>query len=391
MPLIETRGSGSAIGYGLTAASAANFNDMFQPAGTSRVLGLKFDSSLTTTVSGSTYTVSTTTTPPSLESAGGVGNGYATNFSQNTSSANLTSGRALIINSLPVINGGTWTFVAWYKGTQTASRYNTLPTGSGQPGPQWGPTIPVFADPRGSVYLGLGLEFGKIAAAEYTSYFGGKSIADNAWHCLVWTVNSSNRINAWVDGYQVLVNMRTYASPANNRLDYIGTTYNYGGETVSPTNLDGIQVYNQVLTDSQIKEIATAGGSLIDPYVYARYWRVRLGTATEGHQPRWARIVMRDKAQTIYNVSVAVGDNCGDSGNIGGGPWSYDAGSGNTIAMIGGGLYNTYPGGGRGAIHHLEYSSDNSNWTEYNRSDIHTTSSGNSFSCGLYLTDGTVP
>lgn len=386
MPLIETRGSGSAIAYGLTAASG--FNDMFQPAGTSRVLGLKFDSSLTTTVSGSTYTVSTTTTPPSLAAAGGVGNGYATNFSQNEGSGLLASGRGLIINSLPVINGGTWTFVAWYKGTQTASRYNTMPSSSGQPGPQWGPTIPVFGDPRGSVYFGLGLEFGKIAATEYTSYFGGKSIADDAWHCLVWTINTSNRVNAWVDGYQVLTNMRTYQSPSNNRLDYIGQTYSYGTPVVSPTNLDGIQVYNQVLTDSQIKEIASAGNALNDPYIYARYWRLREGTVTEGHQPRWSRIVMRDKAQTIYNVQVAVADNCGDSGNIGGGPWVYDAGVGNTIAMIGGGLYSSFGGGTRGMIHHLEYSSNGSTWTEYNRADLHTLV-GNG--CGLYLTDGTVP
>jgi hypothetical protein len=387
MPILESRGSGSAYAYGL--GSPSGFNDMFQPAGTSRVLGLKFDSALTTTVSGSSYTVSTTTTPPSLVGAGGVGNGYATNFSQNEGSGLLTSGRGLIINSLPVINGGNWTFVAWYKGTQTASRYDTMPSGSGQPGPQWGPTIPMFGDPRGSVYVGLGLEFGKIAATEYTSYFGGKSIADNEWHCLVWTVNTSNRINAWVDGYQVLVNMRTYQSPANNRLDYIAQTYNYGTPVASPTNLDGIQIYNQVLTDSQIKQIASEGGSLKDPYVYARYWRVRLGTTTEGHQPRWSRIVMRDKAQTIYNVSVATTDNCSDSGTIGGGPWNYDAGSGNTVAMVGGGLYVTYAGGRRGAIHHLEYSNDNSNWTEYNRADLHTNDAN--MNCGLYLTDGTVP
>lgn len=380
MPLIETFGSGASRAFGLTSYNIPNNgvkpNDMYQPAGTTRLLGLSFTTpSITTTETNSTLSVSTTTLSPS------VFEGYATNFSNNVGSGDLNSGRGLKINSLGTINGVSRTFVAWYKGTQTYSRWSET---SASVGPQWSPSVPIFADPRGSVYLGFGLDGGRLCVTEDRNLTGGKVIADNNWHCLVWTINSSNRINAWVDGYRVLYDFKTYTSPTNNNLDFIGQGYNYSANVVSPTNLDGIQVYNGVLSDAQIKEIASAGGTLADPYVYARYWRVRTD-AGGSHQPRWSRIVMRNKDGNIVNVSVATGDNCSDSGNIDGSGTVYTYDSGSSVAMVGGGMYTVYSGA-RSMVHILEYSSNGSTWTEYNRTNINTNQG-----CGFYLTDGTIP
>jgi hypothetical protein len=378
MPLIETFGSGSAFGFGFQAGKANNGvkpEDLYKPAGTTRLLGLSFNESLTTTSSDSTLTVSTTTTPPS------VLEGYATSFVNNVGSGDLLSGKGLKINSLGTINGVSRTFVAWYKGTQTYSRWAETASNTG---PQWSPTVPVFADPRGSVYLGFGLDGGRLAVTEDRNFTGGKVIADNNWHCLAWTINSSNRVNAWVDGYRVLYDFKTYASPTNNNLDFIGQGYNYSANVTSPTNLDGIQVYNGVLSDSQIKEIASAGGSLSDPYVYARYWRVRTSDGTS-HQPRYSRIVMRNKDGNIVNVSVATGDNCSDSGNIDGVGTIYNYDAGSPVAMVGGGMYTVYSGA-RAMVHILEYSTNGATWNEYNRTNINTNQG-----CGLYLTDGTIP
>jgi hypothetical protein len=378
MPLIETFGSGSAFGFGFQAGRANNGvkpNDLFKPSGTTRLLGLSFSESLTTTSSDSTYTVTSSTTPPTLSE------GYAADFLQGNSE--LTSGKALRINELPVLNGIDRTFVAWYKGTQTISRWNDVSTNYG---PQWSPAVPIFGDPRGSVYLGFGLDGGRLAVTEDRNITGGKIIADGNWHCLVWTINSNNRINAWVDGYKVIFDYRTYQSPVNNRLDFIGRGYPYGTANVaSPTALDGIQIYNGVLSDAQIKEIASAGNSLVDPYVYARYWRIVLNDSSGSHQPRWSRIVMRNKDNAIVNVSVATSDNCGDSGTISsqGAIYSYDAGT--PVAMVGGGMYTCYSGA-RWSIHTLEYSTNGSTWTEYNKTNLWT-----NVGCGLYLTDGTIP
>lgn len=378
MPLIETFGSGSAFGFGFQAGRANNGvkpEDLYKPAGTTRLLGLSFNASLLATSSDSTLTVSATTTPPSAPE------GYVTDFSNNAGSGSLLSGKGLIVNSLGTINGVSRTFVAWYKGTQTYSRWSETASNTG---PQWSPTVPIFGDPRGSVYMGFGLDGGRLSVVEDRSLTGGKVIADNNWHCLAWTINSSNRVNAWVDGYRVLYDFKPYTSPGSINLDYIGQGYNYGANVTSPTNLDGIQIYNGVLSDSQIKEIASAGGSLADPYVYARYWRIRTSDGTS-HQPRYSRIVMRNKDGNIVNVTVATSDNCGDSGTIDGVGTIYNYDAGSAVAMVGGGMYTCFSGA-RAMVHILEYSTNGSTWNEYNRTNINTTQG-----CGLYLTDGTIP
>jgi hypothetical protein len=94
---------------------------------------------------------------------------------------------------------------------------------------------------------------------------------------------------------------------------------------------------------------------------------------------------MRNKDNAIVNVNVATSDNCGDSGTISnqGTVYNYDAGT--PVAMVGGGMYTCYSGA-RYSIHTLEYSTNGSTWTEYNKTNIWTT-----VGCGLYLTDGTIP
>jgi hypothetical protein len=180
MPLIETRGSGSAFAYGLTTGSG--FDDMFKPAGTSRILGLSFNEGLLTKTSDSTLTVTTTTASPTLNAAGGVAKGFASGFAMGAGSSNLTAGTSLIVSDLPTINGVNLTFIAWYKGTQTTTATDVQ---------RYSAPVPIFGDPRGSVYVGFGIDKGKIYMGETGGSRGGPNINDGNWHMLAWTVNSS--------------------------------------------------------------------------------------------------------------------------------------------------------------------------------------------------------
>jgi hypothetical protein len=290
-----------------------------------------------------------------------------------------TTGKALQISSIPTLNGVNYTFIAWYKGTQTDVTMR-----------QYSPAVPIFGDPRGSVYLGFGLEGGCISVAEHRSVKGGVNVADGNWHMLTWTISSSNnKVNAWVDGYQQIWDYAATIAPTNNAADFIGQGYPYASQ-VSPTALDGVQVYNQVLTQTQIREIYANGVGIVpfakaDPYIYRRYWRVRVGAATNGsHHPRISRVIVRDKDQTDYTLTTYTADNCGDSGTIlsGGETFVYDAGAGNTKAMVGAGFYTVYSGE-RSGMWYLDYSSDNSTWTEMNSGDMRS-----SRGCGYYFTSG---
>jgi Concanavalin A-like lectin/glucanases superfamily len=225
----------------------------YKPVGTTRVFSHTFANGASTTeegtinsVQGGVFTATELINNKYIVS-------YATGFAQPTGSGDpLSNGNGIKMNGVPVMNGTSYTFIAWYKGIQTQSSVQT-----------WAATINIFGDPRGSVYLGFGLNNGRIAIGGLGpsggQTTGSTIISDEKWHMLTWVYKSNNTIDAYVDGNSTpeISNHNAGASPSNNNIDYIGATYPYGN-TLSPNVAAAIQIYSQNLTTSQISEIFNA-------------------------------------------------------------------------------------------------------------------------------------
>ena len=214
---------------------------MFEPAGTTLLLGVSFDNS-NTSVTG-TYTVTPQGTLTFSSDGSGVAETeYATGWNNNIN--------YLQINDLSAADSGqNKTFIAWYKGTQTSV---STPT-------NYSPGVPIFGDSRTSVWTGFGIDGGVIyAAGSGTAYTGTTTVTDNNWHMLAWTYSSSNLVNAFVDGTQEITGADVSGGVGNNRVDQIGSGYAYTGVT-APTALDNIQIFDGILTQSQIQEIYNKG------------------------------------------------------------------------------------------------------------------------------------
>lgn len=153
------------------------------------------------------------------------------------------SSNSIAIGGLPVFNGVNYTYTVWYKGTQQNATSQSYAT-----------PVPVFGDPRGSVYITLGLSAGKIASANGGVTTGTTNVANDQWNMLTWVYKSSNQIDAYVNGSLEITNAPATASPTNNYIDYLGATYPYGNLD-APYRLARAQIYSQQLTQSQIAEI----------------------------------------------------------------------------------------------------------------------------------------
>lgn len=218
------------------ATAAASFTlkfvgtELYEPAATTLLLGLKFnDGSLTK--SGS-YTVTANQTLSYQTTGGVVNSGYATawNISQGLSINDFTT-PASTLNK---------TYVAWYKGTQTNS------------GGSYSPSVPIFSHTGSDVWWGFGISNGKICISNGSLSKGTTNVATNEWFMLAWTVTSAGVCNGFVNGVIELTNISAninYAGPLR-----IGAGYNYA-DTAAPTALDAIQIFNGILSDSQITEI----------------------------------------------------------------------------------------------------------------------------------------
>jgi hypothetical protein len=174
-------------------------------------------------------------------SAGGpFGNGYYLNGGSFNSDYFVAS-----IGSGGLIDSGSYTFMGWYKGTQSSSS-----SGS------WSVSNPIFGDPRGSVYIGVGVDEGKIAVA-FNGMTRGGACNDGNWHHLAFVHYSNNYVYAYLDGqYQFNVNTNGYAS--SKRLDHIMAGYAYTG-TAAPTAVDGIKIYGDTLSGNQIRAMVVTG------------------------------------------------------------------------------------------------------------------------------------
>jgi hypothetical protein len=243
MPLGFGSFSGSqSFGRMIAIRTATGQSDIFKPSGTTRLLALTFNGGVEG--KSDTYTVTKTGTINYPTTGGVLDGGYASNWSLGTN--------YYVVDNLSSVNSQRGkTFIAWYKGTQTNSLTNS---------PVYSVAVPIWGDPRNSVYLGLGVDAGKIAAGVNGVMSRGTTSVNTgtSWFCLAFVYKSNDRIDGYVNGTKEITNADASGSTAYNRIDYIGSGYAYGG-SVSPTQLDGIQIYDNELTQSQIQEIYNAG------------------------------------------------------------------------------------------------------------------------------------
>ncbi len=196
------------------------------------LLTVTFDGSVTPQGSLTTNVVGAV----SATSNGGVLNsGYGTGFSQSSS----------YLDNTDIFVGGTGqhTFSAWYRGAQTNTVGNSYQTG-----------VLIFGDHRGTVYLGLGLDAGKVAIANGSVSRGATNVADGQWHHLAW-VRTNQSWDAYVDGVREINGFGATSAPIYQYIRRIGSGYPYGG-TTAPSQLDEIQIYDSALSASQITALA---------------------------------------------------------------------------------------------------------------------------------------
>lgn len=144
-----------------------------------------------------------------------------------------------------LIDGGTYTFMAWYKGTQTNSASGSWSVGNA-----------IFGDPRGTVYLGVGVDDGKIAVG-FNGITRGPACNDGNWHHLAFVHYANNGVYAYLDGmYRFNVSTGGYAS--QKRLDHIMSGYNYNGCT-TPTAVDGVKIYGTAMSGNDIRAMIATG------------------------------------------------------------------------------------------------------------------------------------
>eukprot|EP00949_MAST-11_sp_MAST-11-sp1_P002413 g2413.t1 len=151
--------------------------------------------------------------------------------------------------------GGDRTFVIWYKGTQT-----------GDTGKSHSCHVTFFGDPSNNVYIGLGLQAGKIALCNNRNsgqQVRGKTLlATGTWRMLVWSFSAATKcMTMYADGNnRRMQEEAVFCAPWNCysggycMLPVIGGGYAYAGH-VAPAAMDEAQIYSDALTLSQVQKI----------------------------------------------------------------------------------------------------------------------------------------
>lgn len=222
----------------------------YKPAGTTRVFSHTFADGASITeegtinsVQGGIFTATETVNNKYLVH-------YATGFAIPTGNGDpLSNGNGIKLNNIPAMSGVNYTFIGWYKGIQNQTN----------PSASWSATACMYGDPRGSVYIGIGISGGKICIGSNGQVQGTTNINDEKWHMLTWVIKSNNTADAYVDGNSTpeISNKDISSSPSNNLLDYVGVGYPYSG-AIGINVAAGLQIYSQQLNTSQISEIFNA-------------------------------------------------------------------------------------------------------------------------------------
>ena len=236
-----TATDGVNTGVATCSVSASYTEELHQPSGTTRLLGLSFNSGGMGKV-GSWGTPSSSGSITYNNTGGTLNSGYGSNWS---------SGTYLAPSELSATQSNrNKTFIAWYKGTQSNGTNSA-----------YSPGVPIFGDDTGSVHLGFGLEDGKIVICGGSSATKGTtSLNDGNWRMLAFTCTTGDIAEAYCDASGTMTKEISNKNIATsyNKVYRIGTGYPYSGMDF-PTALDAIQIYQGILTQSQLQDIYDLG------------------------------------------------------------------------------------------------------------------------------------
>ena len=239
-----TATDGVSTGVATCSVNAIYTEELHQPSGTTRLLGLSFNGGGMGKV-GSWNTPSASGSLTYNNTGGTLNSGYGSNWS---------SGTYLAPSELASTNSSrNKTFIAWYKGSQTSQGTNS----------SYSPGVPIFGDDTGSVHLGFGLEDGVICVCGGGSATKGTTtVTNNNWRMLVYTHATNDIVEAYVDVSgtmtKEITNKDVSSSSSYNKVYRIGTGYPYSGMDY-PTALDAIQIYQGILTQAQLQAIYDKG------------------------------------------------------------------------------------------------------------------------------------
>ena len=236
-----TATDGVNTGVATCSVSASYTEELHQPSGTTRLLGLSFNSGGMGKV-GSWGTPSSSGSITYNNTGGTLNSGYGSNWS---------SGTYLAPSELSATQSNrNKTFIAWYKGTQSNGTNSA-----------YSPGVPIFGDDTGSVHLGFGLEDGKIVICGGSSATKGTtSLNDGNWRMLAFTCTTGDIAEAYCDASGTMTKEISNKNIATsyNKVYRIGTGYPYSGMDF-PTALDAIQIYQGILTQAQLQAIYDKG------------------------------------------------------------------------------------------------------------------------------------
>lgn len=184
----------------------------------------------------------------------------------------------------------------------------------------------------------------------------------------------------WVKALQFYNNTDMATSAAvNSGSTWCNSEVNFAGGKIANADWAALNTTNSFLM--------RVGHTAQTPTMH-RYWRYRVGATINGHHPRAARLWLQPYNSALVNVQTYTSDNCSDSGTIpnNGETFVYDFGS--PTWVVSAGCYVSYGGGARNAYIYVDYSDDNSNWTNYYSAQMNASSCGvipaSSNSIGLY-------
>jgi hypothetical protein len=207
-------------------------------------LAMNFDNSNGGRITKSTWTLTDIGTPQTYVSTGGINDtGYFSNAGR-TASTNYYR-----ITEDTYLNGQNRTYAIWYKGTQSVANL------------AYAPGVPLFGDTRGTVYGGLGINIGKASFVDsFTSYNSTASVNTGNWVHIVFTMSAARQFKIYVDG--VLDSTATVGVISGLlQCTDIGAHYNFGAYSsiTAPSAIDGVFVYDRVLTDGEVFSLYSAG------------------------------------------------------------------------------------------------------------------------------------
>ena len=191
-----------------------SYSEELHPASTTRKLAMSFNGG--GQGKSGDYSITTNGSTTFNNSGGTLNSGYVSGF---TTSTNFQIGDLSAVNS-----GRNHTFIAWYKGTQTGGINNV-----------YQPAVGIFADTRGSCFLGFGLEDGKIYISGGSSYAQGTTnVANGNWNMVAFTYTTNDVCEGYTNNSsgtmaKEISNKDVSGSTSYNRVDYIGTGYGYSG------------------------------------------------------------------------------------------------------------------------------------------------------------------